>query len=91
MQSYATKCAAAVGMPSKIVERAEHVTRLLSSFAINELLDEAMTPTEQNQLEVAEAICRRFLAWDLNGSGIANGQDVRSKLPKILGVMSNDE
>ena len=91
------------GIPSRIVERAQHVrfvsllwviaflislpsSYLLSTHQIGQLLDEGMSESERLDLEDAEAVCRRFLAWDLkaNEDDICEGQ-VKIKLEGVLG------
>ncbi|EEB91047.1 hypothetical protein MPER_10664, partial [Moniliophthora perniciosa FA553] len=42
-----------------------------------QLLDEGMSEKEKQELEDAEAICRRFLAWNIQGD---DGEDVKRKL-----------
>ncbi|KAL1744418.1 DNA mismatch repair protein MutS [Schizophyllum fasciatum] len=56
--------------------------RLLSTHELGQLLDEDMTAGEREELEEAEAVCRRFLAWDLRED---DGEDVKSKLARVLG------
>jgi len=43
-----------------------------------------MTDAEKLDLEDAEAVCRRFLAWNLNES--EDGLDVKAKLAEVLGL-----
>jgi DNA mismatch repair protein MSH5 len=59
---------------------------------LGRLLDEGMTETERIDLEDAEAICRRFLAWDLKAEeeDICEGE-VKRKLGVILGRTNVDE
>lgn len=45
------------------------------------LLDEDMTEEEKTELEEGEAVCRRFLEWDLK----ADDDDVKRRLHAILG------
>lgn len=45
------------------------------------LLDEEMTDKERAELQDAEAVCRRFLAWDLD----IDQEDVKDKLKNCLG------
>jgi DNA mismatch repair protein MSH5 len=66
------------------VQRAQHVSDLFSAHAIGQLLDEGMTPAEQTDLENAEAVCRRFLKWDLR-TDHGDGRDARGWLREILG------
>lgn len=65
LDSYASKCALVFGIAPRLVQRAKYISDLLSAHAVGELLDENMTPDEQHDLADAEAVCRRFLAWDL--------------------------
>lgn len=46
------------------------------------LLDEDMTDKERADLEDAEAVCRRFLAWDLDAD---ENENVKEKLKSCLG------
>ncbi|KAJ7069760.1 DNA mismatch repair protein MutS [Mycena amicta] len=80
--SHAAKCAEIFGVPSRIVARAQHVSRLLSAHELGKLLDEEMTEEERSDLEEAEAVCRRFLEWDLDGDG---GGNVKCRLAAVLG------
>jgi len=86
LDSHAAKCAEIFGIPSRIVKRARHVSYLLSSHQIGQLLDEGMSESERLDLEDAEAVCRRFLAWDLKADedDICEGQ-VKIKLDDVLG------
>jgi len=83
LDSYASKCALAFGIAPRIVQRAQHVSDLLSTHAIGQLLDEDMTLAEQTDLEDAEAVCRRFLQWDLR-TDHEDGKDTRGWLREIL-------
>ncbi|KIM43410.1 hypothetical protein M413DRAFT_436269 [Hebeloma cylindrosporum] len=86
LDSHAAKCAEIFGIPSRIVERAQHISCLLSSHQIGQLLDEGMTESERLDLEDAESVCRRFLSWDLKADedDIKEGQ-VKIKLRDVLG------
>jgi DNA mismatch repair protein MSH5 len=46
-----------------------------------------MTEKERQELEEAEAICRRFLAWDLEADeeNVGDGE-VQRKLAAVLGI-----
>jgi len=61
-------------------------SNLISTHQIGQLLDEGMTEKERLDLENAEAVCRRFLSWDLNADedDINEGQ-VKIKLGGVLG------
>jgi DNA mismatch repair protein MSH5 len=56
-------------------------SQLISTHDLTRLLDEQMTEKERVDLEDAEAVCRRFLAWDLD----ANQADVKKRLQNCLG------
>ncbi|KAF7798450.1 hypothetical protein EIP86_009671 [Pleurotus ostreatoroseus] len=82
LNSHAAMCAEIFGIPRRIVRRADH---LLSMHELGTLLDEEMTAEERVDLEDAEEVCRRFLAWDLEASrGGAKG-DVKDALGQVLG------
>ncbi|SJL07430.1 uncharacterized protein ARMOST_10779 [Armillaria ostoyae] len=83
--SHAAKCAEIFGLPSRVVERAHHFSEMISNHELGRLLDEEMTEEERKDLEDAEAVCRRFLAWDLENE---HG-NVKMRLAEILG--STDE
>lgn len=58
-------------------------SNLISIHELGRLLDEGMTERERLDLEDAEAVCRRFLAWDLDA--VDQGADVKAKLARCLG------
>ncbi|KAL1699469.1 DNA mismatch repair protein MutS [Schizophyllum commune] len=58
------------------------LARLISTHELGQLLDEEMSEKERDELEEAEAVCRRFLAWNL---GDDDGTEVKGKLAKVLG------
>ncbi|KAJ7212032.1 muts domain V-domain-containing protein [Mycena pura] len=86
LDSHAAKCAEVFGVPPRIVDRAQHVSYLLSTYELGKLLDEEMTEAERADLEDAEVVCRRFLQWDLEGDG---GGDVKGRLAAVLGKEDN--
>jgi len=86
LDSYAAKCALALGIPPRLVRRAQNVSNLLSRHAVHELLDESMTPLEEQELADAEEVCRRFLAWDISEKKENDERrDVRCRLRAVLG------
>ncbi|KAF9267356.1 hypothetical protein L218DRAFT_970816 [Marasmius fiardii PR-910] len=87
LESHAAKCAETCGVPTRIVLRAQHVSEMLSNYEITQLLDEEMTENERLDLENAEAICRRFLAWNIQED---DGDDVKAKLGTVLGRMEEE-
>lgn len=84
LESHAAKCAAMFGIPTRMVERAEYVSQLISAHELGRLLDEEMTVEERADLEDAEAVCRRFLEWNLSPEE-NEGVDVNARLAIVLG------
>ncbi|KAL1722791.1 DNA mismatch repair protein MutS [Schizophyllum commune] len=96
LNSHAAQCAEIFGLPAEICARAQYVRygtvdltwrfffllRLISTHELGQLLDEEMSEKERDELEEAEAVCRRFLAWNL---GDDDGAEVKGKLVKVLG------
>lgn len=68
-----------------------YFSKLLSTHQLGRLLDEGMTEAECVELKDAEAICRRFLAWDLEKSeeDICEGE-AKKKLGEILGRLGSE-
>lgn len=95
LNSYATHCALAFGIPTPVVDRARKVTDAVARHAIQEILDEKMTVEEERDLEDAEGVCKRFLGWDLTTEleKVERGEsvDVKSVLRDILGVGEGEE
>jgi DNA mismatch repair protein MSH5 len=48
------------------------------------LLDEAISEEDQLDMDLASAVCQRFLEWDL-GTQEASLEDVRARLAQVLG------
>ncbi|KAG6840989.1 hypothetical protein C0991_002879 [Blastosporella zonata] len=88
LDSHAAKCAEMFGVPSRLVQRAQYVSHLLSTHELGRLLDEAMTEEERLDLKDAEAVCRRFLAWDLDFP--EQEADAKTMLARCLGRMQDD-
>ncbi|KAJ7819398.1 DNA mismatch repair protein MutS [Mycena olivaceomarginata] len=87
LDSHAAKCAEIFGVPTRIVQRAQHVSHLISTHELGKLLDEVMTEKEREDLADAEAVCRRFLQWNLeDGEG-----NVKGRLAEVLGRKDEDE
>ncbi len=59
---------------------------MISNHELGRLLDEEITEEERKDLEDAEAVCRRFLAWDLENE---HG-NVKMRLAEILGSTNED-
>ncbi|KZO96953.1 hypothetical protein CALVIDRAFT_514241 [Calocera viscosa TUFC12733] len=85
LTSHAARCALLHGIPRRLVERAEHVTRLVAQDDIGQILNEALSEKERLELEAAEDVMKRFLTWDL-GKWNTEGDlpDLRSELQDIL-------
>ena len=47
-------------------EHLDPYSGLLARNELNLLLDEQMSERERQELQECEAVCRRFLEWDLN-------------------------
>ncbi|KAJ6585066.1 DNA mismatch repair protein MutS [Mycena capillaripes] len=82
LDSHAAKCAEIFGVPARIAQRAQHVSHLISTHELGKLLDEEMTDKEREDLADAEAVCRKFLQWNLEGDG---GGNVKGRLAEVLG------
>lgn len=73
-----------------MVERAQYTSYLLSTHELGQLLDESMSEVERLDLAEAEAICRRFLQWDLKADAEREADGVRVKLGHVLGRGSDE-
>ena len=62
-------------------------SKLLSNHEIVRLLDEEMTEEEEQDLRDAEAVCKRFLEWDLDDR---DGKGVKEQLKAVL-CLTEDE
>ncbi|VDC00678.1 unnamed protein product [Peniophora sp. CBMAI 1063] len=85
LHSHAGRCAELCGIQPHVVQRAMHVSRLLAAREIPQLLDESLTEREVQDMEDAEAICRRFLEWDLTVEQADTVDEVKQMLFKVLG------
>ena len=56
---------------------------LLSVHELPKLLDEAISEEEQVDMDLASAVCQRFLEWDLETQEPSLG--VRARLAQVLG------
>ncbi|KAF8476686.1 DNA mismatch repair protein MutS [Russula ochroleuca] len=84
LESHAARCAQLFGVPTHVVQRAQYVTELLSVNELPKLLDEAISEEEQLDMDLASAVCQRFLEWDLETQEVSLGQ-VRARLAQVLG------
>jgi len=93
LNSHAAMCAEIFGIPRRIVKRARYVSHLLSIHEWGQLLDEEMSEEERADLEDAEEVCRRLLAWDFDGmeSEDAGEDSVKVRLGQILGRNGMEE
>lgn len=57
---------------------------LLSAHELPKLLDEAISEEEQLDMDLASAVCQRFLEWDLGTEEASLGK-IREKLAQVLG------
>lgn len=67
---------------------------LLANHDVTRLLDECMTPAQKVELDEAEAVCRRFMAWNLMDFDVdANAArgGVKAKLAEVLGRGLNED
>ncbi|KAI0304271.1 muts domain V-domain-containing protein, partial [Multifurca ochricompacta] len=84
LESHAARCAQLFGIPSHIVQRAQYVTELLSVNELPKLLDEAISEEEQLEMNLASAVCQRFLEWDFRLQEASLGE-VKARLAQVLG------
>lgn len=83
--SHAARCAELCGLPRSVVERAEHASALFAAHELEKLLDEDITEEEARELEEAEAIGRKFLAWNLDDEA-ALSRPPKDVVAEILGI-----
>jgi len=57
---------------------------LLCTHELPKLLDEAISEEEQLDMDLASAVCQRFLEWDLETQEASLGE-VRARLAQALG------
>ncbi|KAI9464933.1 DNA mismatch repair protein MutS [Lactarius psammicola] len=84
LESHAARCAELFGVPTHVVQRAQYVTELLSIHELPRLLDEAISEEDQLDMDLASAVCQRFLEWNLETQE-ASLEDVRARLAQVLG------
>ena len=58
---------------------------LLSTHELPKLLDEAISEEERLDMDLASAVCQRFLEWDLETQEASFGE-VRERLAQVLGL-----
>ncbi|OJT13826.1 MutS protein -like protein [Trametes pubescens] len=86
LHSHAITCAEIFGVPRRVTARARYASELLARHELCQLLDEAMSDSERHELEEAEEVCRKFLAWDLSGERDGERKpSLRDELAEVLG------
>ncbi|KAI0697886.1 DNA mismatch repair protein MutS [Cytidiella melzeri] len=91
LNSFAAICAQLFGLPREVVQRARYVSHLLYTHELGQLLDEEMTEQERSDFGEAEEVCRRFLAWDLDGGREDARGPVKEDLSKVVGRALSEE
>lgn len=59
-------------------------SELLSTHELPKLLDEALSEEDQLDMDLASAVCQRFLEWNIETQE-ASSEDVRARLAQVLG------
>ncbi|KAG1881991.1 DNA mismatch repair protein MutS [Suillus tomentosus] len=83
LNSHAAQCATMFGLPSRIAQRAQYVSKLLGDHELGQLLEEKMTAEEQENIKAAGIATYKFLAMDLTND--SHEQDIKTRLAKALG------
>ena len=65
-------------------------SELLSMHELPRLLDEAISEEDQLDMDLASAVCQRFLEWDLKTQAVSL-EDVRAGMAQVLGRSSDEE
>lgn len=81
--SHAAQCATMFGLPSRIAQRAQYVSKLLSDHELGQLLEEKMTTEEQEHIQAAGIAAYKFLAMDLTND--SHEKDIKPRLAEALG------
>lgn len=84
LESHAARCAELFGVPTHVVQRAQYVTELLSTHELPRLLDEVISEEDQLDMDLASAVCQRFLEWNLETQEVSL-EDIRARLAQVLG------
>ncbi|KIR53753.1 DNA mismatch repair protein MSH5 [Cryptococcus gattii Ru294] len=80
LTSNAAECALRHGIPRRIVDRAQEVTKCVSTFEISKLLDATLTMENIQEIKAAEELARRFLTWDID----PESEDVMEVLRQMI-------
>ncbi|KAG2153131.1 DNA mismatch repair protein MutS [Suillus bovinus] len=86
--SHAAQCATIFGLPSRIAQRAQYVSKLLGDHELGQLLEEKMTAEEQENIKAAGIATYKFLAMDLTND--SHEKDIKSRLVKVLGRVHHE-
>ncbi|KAG2033757.1 muts domain V-domain-containing protein [Suillus americanus] len=81
--SHAAQCAMMFGLPSRIAQRAQYVSKLLGDHELGQLLEEKMTADEQENIKAAGIATYKFLGMDLTND--SHEKDIKSRLVEALG------
>ncbi|KAG2129489.1 DNA mismatch repair protein MutS [Suillus clintonianus] len=81
--SHAAQCAMMFGLPSRIAQRAQYVSKLLGDHELGQLLEEKMTAEEQENIKAAGIATYKFLAMDLTNDSYE--KDIKLGLVEALG------
>ncbi|KAG1801295.1 DNA mismatch repair protein MutS [Suillus subaureus] len=81
--SHAAQCATMFGLPSRIAQRAQYVSKLLGDHELGQLLEEEMTAEEQENIKAAGIATYKFLAMDLTND--SHEKDIKPRLVEALG------
>ncbi|KAG2361520.1 DNA mismatch repair protein MutS [Suillus spraguei] len=81
--SHAAQCAMMFGLPSRIAQRAQYVSKLLGDHELGQLLEEKMTVEEQENIKAAGIATYKFLAMDLTND--SHEKDIKLRLAEALG------
>jgi DNA mismatch repair protein MSH5 len=67
-----------------------NLSALFAAHELEKLLDEDMTEEEARELEEAEAIGRRFLAWNLDDETVMD-RPLKEFIAEMLGIGTKDQ
>lgn len=76
------------GLPSRIAQRAQYVSKLLGDHELGQLLEEKMTVEEQENIKAAGIATYKFLAMDLTND--SHEKDIKLRLVEVLGRVPHE-
>lgn len=82
--SFGAQCAAMNGMPSRIVERAEAISLLISRNEDLTTFCARLTDEEESRLEVAEGIARGFVGHDMRQWNASSARSAKKLVEDLL-------